>query len=163
MNFKQAVGILKPTENTVEAIRAGYREQTKLYHPDINPNGLEMMKLINLAFEFLKEHCGKWDYQRDFTAGPSLAEDIQAIFEKVKTFVDINCEVCGAWLWISGNTKPYKEQLKEMNLRWSRNKTAWYWRPEGYRKRSKRVFSMGEIRQTWGSYEMEQEPLTAVS
>lgn len=162
MNIAQATGILKPKDDSLEGLKAAYRAACKIYHPDLNPNGLEMMKLINTAYEFLKLHLGKWRHS-DAPTGPGLDEILQGIFDKIKHMVDVNAEICGAWLWVSGNTKIYKEQLKEAGFRFSRNKMSWYWRPDGYRKRSRRVFSMNEIRGMWGGQDLDQEPLTAVA
>jgi len=162
MNMKQATGVLKPEADTSDALKAAYRAACKLYHPDINPNGLEMMKLINTAYEFLKKHIGKWSHS-DRGEGPGLDSQLSAIFDKIKHMVDVNAEICGCWLWVSGNTKVYKTQLKEAGFKWSSNKTAWYWHEAGYHKRSKRTFTMPEIRGLWGSEDLEQEPLTAFS
>lgn len=162
MNFSEALGILRPLGDSQDDLRAAYRTAARKYHPDINPNGLELMKLINLAYEFLKKHSGKWSRAKDQTAGPGLDTILADLFDKIKTFRDINTEICGAWMWISGNTRTYKTELKNLGFRWSKNKAAWYWHKPGYKKYGKRTFSMGEIRKTWGSYEMDQEPLKAV-
>ena len=36
---------------------------------------------------------------------------------------NVSIEVIGAFLWVSGNTKPYKEELKALNMKWSNNKS----------------------------------------
>jgi len=163
MTFQQALGILNPSDETAGELKAAYRRASLKYHPDRNENGLEMMKLINLAYSFLKDHTGKWSKAKHYNPNEAgLDEVLSGLFDKIKTFVDIRAEICGAWMWVSGNTKTYKEELKDLGFKWSKNKVAWYWHPAGYRKRSKRVFTMNEIRGTWGSHEMDQEPLTAV-
>jgi len=162
MNISQATGIIKPKDDTLDGLKAAYRQACKTYHPDINPNGLEMMKLINCAYEFLQQHLGKWCFS-DAPAGPGLDEILQSIFDKIKHFRGVRSEICGAWLWLSGETWRYKKELKEQGFKWSRNKNSWYWSPDGYRKRSKRVFNMNEIRTMWGSQDLEQEPLTAMA
>ena len=43
---------------TPEIIKTAYREASKKYHPDINPAGGEMMKLVNAAYDVLKEYSG---------------------------------------------------------------------------------------------------------
>ena len=162
MNIEQALKILKPSGDTDEALKNAYRMACKKYHPDINPDGLELMKLINAAYGFLKEHLGKWhttSYNSDDTG---IDEIFQDIFNAIRHFRDIHVEVCGTWLWVNGNTKPYKDQFKDLGFKWAPNKHRWYWRPEGYRKRSKRVLSMAEIRFMYGSNELETEPLQAI-
>ena len=103
MTWDQATGILKPEGSTLEAVKAAYRTAALKYHPDRNPNGLEMMKLINLAFELLKKNLGKWDCRNRGEAGTvAVDEAIQAVFDKIKHFVGIRAEICGCWLWFNG-------------------------------------------------------------
>lgn len=156
MTLTEALNILKPTGNDPDSLKAAYRAASKLYHPDINPNGLELMKLINCAYDFLRKHINKWHYQ-DTNNDTPIDKVLQDLFEKIKHFAGIKAEVCGTWLWVSGNTKTYKKELKEYGFRWAAKKKQWYWRPAGYRKRTKRVFSMDEIRATFGSVELEPE------
>lgn len=135
MTFEQAINILKPSGDTAQDLRSAYLQACKQYHPDVNPNGLELMKLINLAYEFLTKHTGKWSY-KSANSKPSIIDDISEIFDKIKRFNGIEAEVCGIFLWLSGETWRYKKQLKECGFRWSHNKFAWYWRPADYRKKS---------------------------
>jgi curved DNA-binding protein CbpA len=40
MTIQQAIEILKPEDHTVDSLKRAYRAAAKLYHPDVNPNGL---------------------------------------------------------------------------------------------------------------------------
>ena len=51
----------------------------------------------------------------------------------------------------------YKKELKEIGFRWASNKKAWYWHSEAFRKRSKRKLSMNDIRNYYGSTEVQTE------
>ena len=66
--------------------------------------------------------------------------------------LDLTVELCGSWLWISGDTKPHKEALKKVGCRWSASKKMWYWRhpEEGY-TRSRGKATMNQIRNRYGS------------
>ena len=162
MNIQEALNILRPTGNTDEALKSAYRIACKRYHPDVNPDGLELMKLINAAYDFLKKNLAKWNHQ-NVNYDISIDEILQEIINKIKKYPGIELEICGTWLWVSGETRPYKEYLKEAGLRWAPNKHRWYWRPESYRKKSKKVFSMDEIRAAFGTTELETEPLQAIA
>lgn len=162
MNIQEALNILRPDGNTDEALKSAYRTACKKYHPDVNPDGLELMKLINAAYEFLKKNMSRWSFHQVNDDIP-IDEILQEILSKIRHIPGIDLEICGTWLWVSGNTKPYKELFKEAGLRWAPKKFRWYWRPEGYRKRTRHVFDMDEIRATFGSQELETEPLEAVA
>jgi len=162
MTREQALNVIRPTGETLDDLKNAYRQACKKYHPDLNPHGLELMKVVNIAYEFLKEHFGKWscDQQTDDT---SLTDKMQAVFNDIKHFVNVKTEVCGSWLWLSGETWRYKKELKTLGLKWASKKQMWYWNDGTYRKRTKRVFDMNEIRARYGSVDLEQEPLSAVN
>ena len=152
MNITQALNILKPEGNSFEDLKKAYRKAAKKYHPDVNPDGLELMKIVNAAFEFLKNN--KWSYDQT-TEESGIDQVIADLFEKIKNFVGIKAEVCGSWLWISGNTYKYKSKLKEYGFKFASKKKKWYWRPEDYKKRTKKIFTMEEIRSTFGSVNLD--------
>ena len=54
MKSLRALGLL-PANDTVVEIKAAYKRMSLLYHPDKNSSSsaLEMMKAINIAFEYL--------------------------------------------------------------------------------------------------------------
>lgn len=161
MNMQEALNIIRPAGNTDDDLKRSYRMQCKRYHPDVNLDGLELMKLINCAYEFLKLHINKWHHQ-NINHDTPIDEILQGIINKIKHFPDISLEICGTWLWVSGTTKPVKDSLKEAGLRYAPKKYMWYWRPEGYKKRGKKVYSIDEIRSKYGTDEVESKPFEAV-
>ena len=66
-------------------------------------------------------------------------------------------EVCGSWVWVTGNTREHKEELKALSFRWSSNKSAWYFHRDGYRKRSNKHMSLDDIRGFYGSERIDME------
>ena len=60
-------------------------------------------------------------------------------------------EVIGCFVWVSGDTKPHKEILKSLKFKWHSNKLCWYLAPEDYRTRSRKDYSMDEIRTMYGT------------
>jgi DnaJ-class molecular chaperone len=60
-------------------------------------------------------------------------------------------ELVGTWLWVSGETFPYKDVLKSLKFRWSSKKRAWYFHFEPYHKRSKKNFTLDDIKAMYGS------------
>ena len=43
-----------------------------------------------------------------------------------KMFPDLEVKLAGSWVWISGNTKPLRKELKAQGLMWSPKKEKWY-------------------------------------
>lgn len=133
--------------DSFDALKTKYKELVKQYHPDLNPDNLESMKEINAEYDFLLNNLAKLtDKPIDLEAESEFKEIILALVK-----LDLEVEVCGSWLWLHGDTKPIKEDLKELGCFWASKKKLWYWKPEGARSFAKGSFSMSEIRAKYGS------------
>jgi hypothetical protein len=129
MNIKDALAILNIQLDNVtqEDIKTAYRKAAAKYHPDHNPAGLEMMKLVNVAYDTLKDFEGKAEpSQNDY--GEVINQALNAIIN-----LGLNIEICGSWVWVGGDTKPHKEALKAAGFMWAVKKMLWYFRPENYK------------------------------
>jgi len=158
MNIIQALSILNPTEKTETGLKTAYRAACLKHHPDRNGD-VEVMKLVNAAYDFLK-NCESWwtgEQARKAQKQTPLTETIQAMIDKIKTIPGLKIEVIGSWLWVSGNTYDHKTILRDLNMKFSANKKAWYYHEDRYRKRGKRKFSMADIRNLHGSEEIKTE------
>lgn len=157
--------------NTLEELRRQYRDLLKKYHPD-NANGsTQATQEINAEYDKLfkvlkdkhesksadsKENNAKTDFNNmkyDFTEDELLREMLQ----KVIHFDGITLEIIGNWLWISGNTYQYRKELKDLGFKFAGQKKSWYWHSEAFRKRSHKKLSMEDIRNYYGSTEVETD------
>ena len=155
--------------NTLEELRKQYKELLKQYHPD-NPNGsTEATQEINAEydrlFKVLKDrHESKQtstdgakadfnNYKYDFEADEKLRE----VLQKIINFANINIEIVGCWLWVDSDTYPHKDALKALGFKWASEKKKWYFHTDAFRKRSKRKLSMDDIRNLYGSTEVQTE------
>ncbi len=147
MNIQEALSILGVAagEANPETIKLAYRKAAQKYHPDRNPSGEHMMKLINAAYELVKSFEGKVEENKDF--GDAINNALNAIMS-----FGLTIEVCGCWVWVTGNTKAHKEELKAAGFLWSAKKLSWYFRPANKKGRFKAAsWSMEEIRTKFGS------------
>ena len=157
--------------NALEELRKQYRDLLKRFHPD-NANGsTEETQEINAEYDRLfkvlknrhesksadnKESNTKTDFNNmkyDFSEDAKLREVLQQII----TFDGINIEIVGCWIWVDGNTYDYKDTLKNIGFKWAREKKKWHFHTEAFRKRSKKKLSMDEIRNYYGSTEVETD------
>lgn len=154
MNNKDAFSILniQLTSVTPEDIKAAYRKAAAKYHPDHNPAGLEMMKLVNVAYETLQDYQGDVKQTSHHDYGDIINKALNAIIS-----LGLEIEVCGSWVWVSGNTKPHKEVLKTSGFLWSPKKLCWYFRPDDYKSHNRNTWSMDQIRTIYGSNKIKEE------
>lgn len=148
----------------IDELKKSYRKLAMQYHPDINPNtNQDDMKSINneydIVFTYLINHATidqKIAYNK---TGHGINDGYKEIINKIIHIPNIIIEVCGSWIWISGNSKPFKNQLKSIGFYWAAKKMQWYWRPSEYKApRSKKFMDMDYIRSKYGSEKVESNP-----
>ena len=138
---------------TLEDLKKQYRRLAMKFHPDMG-GSTEIMQQINAEhdrlFEVLKEkHNASADEYHQTTETP---EEFRAIIEFLLKLDGVIGELCGSWIWCSGNTKAHKEELKAAGFHWSQNKKQWYWHhEEPGRKWRRGNTSMADIRRKYGS------------
>ncbi len=153
MNIKDALSILGlGAVADQEAIKTAYRKACIKYHPDRNPAGLEMMKAVNVAYQFLHDI----DYngaERPINeeVNSDFGEELNAAINAVISLAGITIEVCGAWVWLTGDTKAHKDTIKNAGYWWAKKKAAWYFRPPDHKSRNKGDWDLDKIRDTYGS------------
>lgn len=157
MNHKEALKILDlPMQCTYEDIKKAYRIACSKYHPDRNPAGLEMMKLVNSAYQSLSDYVadgvsGDSDFLNEETLGDELNAALNAVIG-----LGLTIEICGSWIWVSGDTKPHKDILKASGYRWAPKKLMWSF-CGGERTSSRGKFSMDDIRSRHGSVSVKSK------
>lgn len=155
MKTNEALGVLGCIKtSTIEDIKGAYRRACKMYHPDRNPAGLEMMKLINCAYEALKDYEPS-EIEDDVEDGLNLAEHINDALNAV-IGLGLNIEVCGTWIWVSGDTRTHKEVLKEAGFKWAPKKMMWYFAGTKT-KGSRGKWDMDKIRESHGSVNIKNK------
>ena len=155
--------------NTLEELRKQYKELLKQYHPD-NPNGsTEATQAINAEYDKLfKQLKNKHESKQTSTDGAKADfnankydfeadEKLREVLQKIINFANINIEIVGCWIWVDGATYEYKNELKTLGFKWASEKKKWYFHTEAFRKRSKRKLSMDDIRNLYGSTEVQTE------
>lgn len=152
MNKYDAIKVLNITAEqvTIEVIKAAYKVAAKTFHPDVNPAGSEMMVMVNLANETLMKESLPFDLK--FANSTNYGQAISDALNSIINCQGIDIEVCGSWVWVSGDTKPYRQIFKDNGFKWSGPKKKWYYRPNYAKRRFKgKLASMDEIRNKYGS------------
>lgn len=143
---------------TLDELKKQYRRLAMIHHPDVGGDP-ETMKEINnehdALFEILKSRHNaeaKADTTGKTHETTETAEEFREIIEKLLRMNGLEVELCGSWLWIGGNTREHKDELKAAGCRWSNNKKLWYWHhaEEGIRWH-RGTKTIGEIRAKYGS------------
>lgn len=143
-------------------LKSQYRKMAFELHPDRGGDAKkfsDMQKEYERLYQQLKLHKAENStesndsYEETEEMKHSDVDDgFKAIIELLIHLKGINIELCGGWLWLSGNTKEHKDKLKAAGCRWSAKKVMWYWRPNDYKcPFNRHSHSMTYIRLKYGS------------
>lgn len=153
MNINEALNLLNLSGVvSKDDITKAYKKAAMKFHPDRNPAGTEVMKAVNAAYEFLKNLNLDQIEHTDTNNAYNYSEELEAIINELYKLEGIIIEICGNWIWLTGNTKEHKETLKGLGFFWASQKKQWYYRPAEHKSyRHKDGWDMWRIREIFGS------------
>lgn len=143
---------------TQEDIKKAYRRECIRLHPD-NGGSEELFKQMQQDFKRMFDKVKNVHVNKDGEfyeksgeyATSETAEEFMDIIDSLNNLPELEVEICGTWLWISGNTKPVKEKLSALGCKWSQNKRMWYYQRDGLKRFHKRAWTIDQIRGVYGS------------
>lgn len=119
---------------TVAEIKSLYRKLAKEYHPDYGGSNELMGLLTDIYKASLKsvdnqisvDEKGKAHYYKyKEEVEDAIIEMIIALLGLKMENVDIS--LIGVWIWITGNTKPYKDTLMALGCKWHGKRKCWFY------------------------------------
>lgn len=125
---------------TIEQLKKEYKKLAIKLHPDLGGNHKDF---IEMSEEYN-------DLLTNFNGGTKKLDMFKFVVDELIQYSDLIVEVCGSWVWISGNTKEHKQKLKELKCKWANAKKMWYYTEDTPKKRHK-TLTMEEIRLHYGS------------
>jgi curved DNA-binding protein CbpA len=124
------IEFLKEAKNLQE-LKSLYFKLAKKYHPDVNGGNLEIMKIINNEYDYLKTVLKNADNtERKHMENTESMEGFRGIIEMLIKYPKIKIEIVNKWLWISGyGTFAIKEDIlyNTLHCRYSKAQKKFYW------------------------------------
>ena len=130
-------------------VKKRYKELALMHHPDRGGNTAKMQE-INAEYEsiiknpFFSFTEQTQEEQQEFIKYPEIINQVIGLH-------GIIIELIGNWIWISGNTYPHKQELKQIGFYFAPKKVMWYYRPPEYKSSNKSPKSIDAIRAKYGS------------
>jgi len=148
-------------------LKTSFKRFSKLLHPDVNKDLPDVYfkdmsndydeYYIPLKKEHMKENAKKYNntnFSEDNIKEDDLNDDRfkKAIIDLLKK-EGIKIELKGVWLWVSGDTKEIKEELKLLGFQWGKTARAWFMSDSKNFKKSKnrRGWSQEKTTSVYGS------------
>lgn len=146
------------TATNLNELKVQYRRLAMEHHPDRGGDA-EIMKAINNEHDDLfkklssaHNDAAAADATRKTRPTTETPEEFRKIIDILLHMDGLEVELCGAWLWIGGNTKGNREGLKRAGCKWSASKQLWYWHhQEAGSPWHSGKSSMSKIRRKYGS------------
>lgn len=141
---------------TAEDVKQLYKNLVKKLHPDLNRDRdttadfQAMQNEYETAWNRLKNvhvNASGEQYTKETTED---AKEYMDLIEKLIKLDGVNVELCGAWLWLTGDTKTHKDIIKELGFKWAGKKAAWYYHRDPWHKKASKM-TMDDIRNKYGS------------
>jgi len=139
---------------TLEELKKQYRELAIKHHPDSGGSDVDMKAVNNeydKLFPKLKDIHRNKDGETYTKENTETANQFKDLIIELMKMEDIIIEIIGCFVWVSGETKPHKEKLKELRFKWHSKKLCWFLAPEDYRRRIHKNYSLDEIRNMYGT------------
>lgn len=143
---------------SLDELRKAYRAAAMKAHPD-HGGSTESMQAVNAAYEKRFEAL-KREHNARAAADPTgktrpineTPEQFRAVLEALLKIEGIIIELCGSWIWVSGDTRTHKDEIKSAGCFWAQKKKVWYWRcAEDACHSRKGGKDMSHIRSKYGS------------
>jgi len=154
---------------TQEEAKALYRELVRKHHPDAGGD-TRTMQDINAEYATFQARGASADARRrqqdahaDNRKSAADFHDIDEVEgilkEKIEAALNmgLNVELIGLWVWVSGDTKPHKEELKAAGYKWSPKKEGQPWYYAGVPSFNRKPKDLDTIRQTYGSQKFAKQ------
>lgn len=139
---------------TIADVKAMYKQLAKQFHPDIaGSEATIIMQQINAEYAKAIKLAAKGANlsEQDTEAEILNAEQYRNAINAIINLVGINIELCGGWLWVSGNTYQYREIFRNNGFYFASAKKMWYFRSPEYATTNRKKHTIDEIRAKYGT------------
>ena len=160
---------------TAQELKKAYKRLCLQLHPDKGGDPAEF-KAMQAEYEEAAqriargEAAGNYQHNKKKDGTYKTAEEIyqeqqafRVVIEKLITLEGLELEICGNWLWIGGNTYQHREAIKATGAKYASSKKRWYWFSGEWVRKSRKHFTMDEIRDLHGSEKLQQRPTYKLS
>jgi hypothetical protein len=162
---------------TLQELKKAFQKLCAKYHPD-RGGSTEMMQQINAEYSLVmkkiissndafnykdtkeKDSRGFYGFWESREEHEEVEAKIREILEKIAHLEGLEIEIIGVWVWVSGNTRTYKDLLKAEKFIWQKAKEKWVFM--GKKSNGRGTMSMDEMREKYGSEKVEIKPLKTI-
>jgi hypothetical protein len=150
--------------NDLDTLKKEYKKLALKYHPDRGGTTAQMQS-VNDEYDKLRDKILKGSKLTEDQKKNEIVID-EAIKEVINVLIlipDINIEVIGKWIWVSGNTYPVKSELKAAGLIFIKKEGKPYWVYKGIESLSRGGTPMDLIKAKYGVHKFDVKPPKSIN
>ena len=139
---------------TTDEAKAKFKKLSLELHPDKGGSTADFQEMLN-QFQAFKP--GKEKFEGEAEGWAEFSGIYASIIEQLLAIDGVEVEVVGSYIWLGGNTYPVKSQITavdtegQMECRFASKKKKWFFKPTGYRPKTRKEYDMDSIRNLYGS------------
>lgn len=145
---------------TAEDVKTTFKDLAKKLHPDNGGNAEAFKNMMAEYTEAWKRYknihktAEGETYEKD-TATDEEGKVYSDLIMACMNFEEVTVEIIGSWIWLSGNTKIYSAEIKDLGFFWSKSKKAWYYNGSEKKSRRRGRYNMDQLRNMWDTEEVK--------
>jgi hypothetical protein len=146
--------------NTLDDAKLAYKTFAKILHPDINKSETATADFQEMCNQFDSFQPKKLKFEKEMNEFNGA--EYRTVLEQLWKLDGVIVEICGSYLWLSGETKKHLFQIKAIESpmfekpMWAKNKEMWFFKPKGYKSQNRKVFDINQIRAKYGSIDANE-------
>lgn len=148
------------TAQNLDDLKKEYYKLAKKHHPDVGGSEEDMKEIIaeyEMLFNKMHASGGSAEYTADSSNNYEVPHNLVDAINRLIHIQGIELEICGRWIWITGDTYSVRDKLKDAGCRWAPKKKMWYWRPDDFSGSYHKPLDMERIRFLHGSHTMNSD------
>ena len=137
---------------TLDEIKSLYKKLAFQYHPDKGGDTVTM-QAINTEYAYASARLVKGANlsEEETEQEMKFSEEYRKVIEQIVHLPSITIEAIGLWIWVTGDTRPVRSELKTAGLFFASKKQAWYYRSELYKAARGGKKTLDQLRHKYGS------------
>lgn len=145
----------------VDSLKRAYFKLAKVYHPDAGGTKEQFQKLQKEYEGLFKTiMSGSNLSANDIANEIELDENLRKAVDAIIGIPQLNVELIGKWIWVSGNTYPIRNELKNAGFMFAPVKKMWYYK--GIESAGRGKLTIDEIRKKYGSQVIQKEGMKKI-
>lgn len=145
----------------VDSLKKAYFKLAKVYHPDAGGTKEQFQKLQKEYEGLFKTiMSGSNLSANDIANEIELDENLRKAVDAIIGIPQLNLELIGKWIWVSGNTYPIRNELKNAGFMFAPVKKMWYYK--GIESAGRGKLTIDEIRKKYGSQAIQKEGMKKI-